>query len=378
MSIYALKKQLLASGRSKSISNIRENNTIIYRLMRNEGPFEMKYRVLGRTGFKVSELGLGGHEYARFLNPYHFPERKAEKPVGHDELVKTQSPRTKIIECAINAGVNYFDTGLIEECQSLGYSLKTLGRRNEVHIAAEVITPVARLSTVPRARWRDTILEAIDERLNVLGTDRIDVFNVHGVSEGYSRERFEFVIEVLKEIRSQGKIRAIGTADHRLSFIGELIRRFDCFDSIMIPYNFHRQEAKTLFPLCKALDVGIIVMKPFCWPYYGLSFTNFCPEGYETRGFSPAQTALRWILKSPEVSTIVPGTNTMTELEENVGAVSKEGEVDDSVLKKSLEIAKSSEGIKKLKALNKKDDVARTRAYIRGYAKMALEGWTDY
>ncbi len=346
--------------------------------MRDEGTFVMKYRILGRTGFKVSELGLGGHEYARFLNPYHFPERKAEKPVGHDELVTTQSPRTKLIEYAINAGVNYFDTGLIEECQSLGLSLKTLGRRNEVHIAAEMMTPVARLNTVPRAKWRDTILEAINERLNVLGTMRIDVFNVHGVSEGYSRERFEFVIDVLKEARSQGKIRAIGAADHRLSFIAELIRKFDCFDSIMVPYNFHRQEAKILFPLCKALDVGIVVMKPFCWPYYGLSFTNFCPEDYEASVFSPAQTALRWILKSPEVSTIVPGTNTMAELEENVGAVSKEGELDDGILKKSLEIAQSPEGKEKLRALNKKEDVARTRAYIRGYAKMALEGWTDY
>ena len=188
----------------------------------------------------------------------------------------------------------------------------------------------------------------------------------------------EFVIDLLKEVRSQGKVRAIGVADHQPVFIAELIRKFDCFDSVMIQYNFHRQEAKTLFPLCKALDVGIVAMKPFCWPYYGLSFTNFLPESYESRIFSPAQTALRWILKSPEVCTIVPGTNTMTELEENLGAVSKEGELDDGILKKSLEIAKSPEGIKKLKALNKKDDVARTRAYIRGYAKKALEGWSVY
>jgi len=338
----------------------------------------MKYRILGRTGFRVSELGLGGHEYARFLNPYHFPERKAEKPVNHDELVKTQSPRIKLVESAINVGVNYFDTGLIEEAQSLGLSLRTLGRRNEVHIAAETMTPVARLKTVPRAKWRDTMLEGIDERLSVLETDHIDVFNVHGVSEGYTRERFEFVLDVLKEARSQGKIRAIGAADHNMSFIAELIRMFDCFDSIMVPYNFYSREAKDLFPLCKVLNVGIVVMKPFCWPYYGISFTNFCPKDYKATTFSPAQTSLRWILRSPEVSTIVPGTNTVAELEENVGAISKEGEVDEGILKKSLETALSPEGKEKLKALNKMEDVARTRAYIRGYAKRALEGWTDY
>jgi hypothetical protein len=119
-------------------------------------------------------------------------------------------------------------------------------------------------------------------------------------------------------------------------------------------------------------------MKPFCWPYYGIAFTNFCPEGYEIGDFSPAQTALRWILKSPEVSTIVPGTNTIAELEENIAAVSKEGEVDNEILKKCLEIAESPEGKEKLRILNKKGDIARTRAYIRGYAKKALEGWTDY
>jgi aryl-alcohol dehydrogenase-like predicted oxidoreductase len=339
----------------------------------------MKYRILGRTGFKVSELGLGGHEYARFLSPFHFSQRrKPDEPVEHDELVKTQPPRTKLIESAINAGINFFDTGLIEECQSLGLSLKTLGRRNEVYIAAEMMTPVAHLATVPRAKWRDMILEGIDHRLNVLGTTHIDVFNIHGVADGYSRERFEFVVDMLKEVRSQGKIRAIGTADHKLDFIAELIRRWDCFDSIMIPYNFHVREAETIFPLCQALNVGVVVMKPFCWPYYGLSFTNFLPEKYETSAFTPAQTALRWILKSPDVSTIVPGTNTMAEFEENLGATLKEGKIDDGVLKESLRIAQSLEGKEKLKTLNKKEDVARTRAYIRGYAKMALEGWSVY
>jgi hypothetical protein len=68
----------------------------------------------------------------------------------------------------------------------------------------------------------------------------------------------------------------------------------------------------------------------------------------------------------------------MAELEENIAAVSKEGEVDDGLLKKCLETALSPEGKEKLRTLNKKGDIARTRAYIRGYAKMALEGWTDY
>ena len=340
----------------------------------------MKYRVLGRTGFKVSEIGLGGHEYERFLNPYHFPgKRKPEEPVDDKELRCTQSSRNKLIERAIDAGVNYFDTGVIEECQSLGLALRTLGRRDEVHVAAEMMGPVARLQSFPKAKWRDVMLEGVDERLNVLGTKHIDVFNVHEVSSGYSRERFEYVIDVLKEVKAQGKILSISVADHQPSFIAELMRKFDCFDSIMVPYNYQHQETKqTLFPLCKALDVGVVVMKPFCWPYYGISFTNFVPEGYEKGTFTPAQTALKWILKSPEVSTIVPGTNTMAELEENVAVAAQDNEIDEELLKKCLETAESPLGKEKLKKLTKKEEIARTRAYIRGYAKRALEGWTEF
>jgi aryl-alcohol dehydrogenase-like predicted oxidoreductase len=51
----------------------------------------------------------------------------------------------------------------------------------------------------------------------------------------------------------------------------ELMRRHDCFDTVMVRYNYHLQEAReALFPLCKALDVGVVVMKPLTWPYYGI------------------------------------------------------------------------------------------------------------
>ena len=335
----------------------------------------MNYRVLGRTGFKVSELGLGGHEYARFLNPVHYPgERKAEEEVSPEELLKSQGPRNELIEKAIDAGVNYFDTGLVEEAQSLGLALKTLGRRNDVRIAAETLWPVRRLKDLPKSKWRDAVSEWVGRRLRVLQTDHIDVFNVHTPEDNYSPERFEVVIEGLKEIKDEGTIMAIGAASHELRFLAELIRKYDCFDSIMIPYNFHRQEAReVLFPLCKAVDVGVVVMKSFCWPYYGISFAHFCPPDLETGGYTPSQLSLRWILSSPEVSTIAPGTNTMKELEENLATFTKEEKMDEGVLKQCLETALSPKGRAKLRQLRQDKEIARTRAYIRGYAQRALQ-----
>ena len=334
----------------------------------------MKYRILGRTRFRVSELGLGGHEYARFLNPVHYPgERKAEEEVSPEELSLSQGPRNELIEKAIDAGVNYFDTGLVEEAQSLGLALKTLGRRKDVYIAAETLWPVRRLNDIPKSEWRDAVSEWVNGRLRVLQTDHIDVFNVHMPEDSYSRERFEKVVECLKQIKDEGRISAIGAACHRLRFLAELIRKYDCFDSIMIPYNYHRQEAReVLFPLCKALNVGVVVMKPFCWPYYGISFAHFRAPNLKTDGYTPSQISLKWILSSPEVSTIVPGTNTIEELEENLATFTKEEKIDEGVLKKCLDTALSKQGRERLGELRQDEEIARTRAYIRGYADRAL------
>ncbi len=345
------------------------------RYLVSSGLWMMRYRVLGRTGLSVSELGLGGHEYARFANLHHFPgERGLEEEVGIEELSKGQDARDRLIERAIDAGVNYFDTGLVEECQSLGSALRTLERREDVHIAAESLWPIKRLKESPRSKWRRTVSEWVERRLKLLQTEYVDVFNIHTPETEYSRERFEFVIDALRDVKEQGSIHAIGCSSHSLRFLAELIRKYDCFDSVMVPYNYQLQEAKEiLFPLCAALDIGVVVMKPFCWPYYGISFTHFCPLGVETGGYTPSQTSIRWILESPEVSTIVPGTNTIPELEENLAVFAEEHRVDEGVLRRCLKTAQSLKGKDKLEALSKGEGVAPTRKDMIEYAKRALK-----
>ncbi|MGQ9781345.1 MAG: hypothetical protein ACUVQ8_03705 [Nitrososphaeria archaeon] len=81
----------------------------------------MKYRVLGRTGLNLSELGVGGHEYRRWLNPIHF---KIERDLK--EFLETQPQRNRLIEKAINSRINFFESSLKEEAESLGLALKAL------------------------------------------------------------------------------------------------------------------------------------------------------------------------------------------------------------------------------------------------------------
>ena len=139
---------------------------------------------------KVSELGLGGHEYARFLNPHQFPgKRGLEEEVSPEELSKGQDARIKLVERAVGSGVNYFDTGLIEECQSLGLTLKTLGIRGDVHIAAESLWPLRILKETPRDSWRKIVSEWVEGRLRLLQTTYIYVFNLHTPEADYSPDR---------------------------------------------------------------------------------------------------------------------------------------------------------------------------------------------
>jgi aryl-alcohol dehydrogenase-like predicted oxidoreductase len=327
----------------------------------------MDYRVLGRTGFQISVIGLGGHEYARCLNPQHFPDENGDR-IDPDSKVE-QEKRNRLIERAISLGVNYFDTTLAMEAHSLGSALNKLDMRKEVYLSAEIINPLKKLEDTPKRAWRKTIREGINDRLGLLGTDYIDIFNLHTPENSFTEDRFETIIDTLVEGKERGEIKGIGATSHNPRFLAKLMEEYDCFDAITIPYNYHlRENGGILFPICESLNVGVIAMKPFSWPYYGVSFTHFSPVT-EGRNHTPAQTSLRWILNSPQISSAIPGTNTIGELGENIGTLDKVGEIDDTILQNSLEVAQSSKGEAILRELSINKGLRRDIQY---YAQRAL------
>jgi aryl-alcohol dehydrogenase-like predicted oxidoreductase len=310
----------------------------------------MRYRVLGRTKLFVSEIGLGGHEYRRPLPTtlLKWGETDMEK------FIATQSARNEIIKRAIEAGINYFDTTFMEEAMSLGNALKSIKiEREKIHIAAMIISPFRKMEENPRSKWIDIIKDEIERILRALHINYIDVFNLTFPEDNYSREKFNVIMSVFREAREEGKIKWIGSSSHEPYFLAELIRKHDCFDTVMVRYNYYLQEARrSLFPLCKAMEIGVVVMKPFCWPYYGIPFMRFGPvKGEEENPYTPAQLCLRWILKSPEVSTVVPSVNNLNELEENLAAISKEEKIDEKILSEYLKAATGPEAKEKLKKM---------------------------
>ncbi len=324
----------------------------------------MKYRVLGRTGLKVSEVGMGGHEYRRPL-----PTTLGRwGELDEEAFTRTQPARNQVIQAAIAAGINFFDATQPEETKSLGQALTGLERRPEVHVAIMILTPCSKLKEAPRSAWRQTIREDIEDTLRLLQAEYADLLHLHMPERDYSPQRLTAALEAVRELQAEKRIGFIGASSHQPQFLGEVMRKYDCFDAVMIRYNYHLQEARdAIFPLAKMLEVGVIVMKPLAWPFYGLPFTRFDPGDRGDDSVTPAQHALRWILQSPEVSTVVPGMNAIEELTENVAASTIEGKTDEGVLQRHLQTAHGPKGRAILSRLTEDP-----RVDTRHFAKSAL------
>jgi len=314
----------------------------------------LKYRVLGRTGLKVSELGFGGHEYRRPLPTTlgHWGE------IDGDKFTQTQPARNRLIKEAIGAGINFFDATQPEETKSLGLALKELGVKNDIHVAIMILTPLSKMSNAPRSEWRKIIRDDVEKTLKLLQAEYADLLNMHMPERNYSPQRLTVALEVLQELKEEGKIGFLGASSHQPRFLGEVMRKYDCFDSVMIRYNYHLQEVRNvIFPLAKMLEVGVVIMKPLSWPYYGIPFTRFDPGEEGGGSYTPAQHSLRWILNSSEVSTVVPGMNSREELKENLAAINKEGKVDEKLLERYLQTALGLKARKKLTNMLRDSDV---------------------
>ena len=325
----------------------------------------MRHRVLGRTRLKVSELGVGGHEYRRPL-----PTTLGRwGEIDLEEFMKNQPERNELIGKAIDAGINYFDATQPEEAKSLGLALKDLGARREVYAAVMILRPFIRMAEWPCKEWRDFIIDDVEDKLKLLQSDYADILNVHMPERGYTRKRISAALEVFDELKKTGKIGSLGASSHEPRFLAELLRKYDCFDSVMIKYNYNLQEAReVIFPLCKALNIGVVIMKPLCWPYYGIPFMRFGPvKGEEKLPATPAQICIRWILSSPEVSTVVPSMNSLAELEENVAAIIKEAKVDETLLDEYLKVAQGPQVKGKLLKMLEDPDMD-----IRHFARRTL------
>jgi uncharacterized protein len=228
----------------------------------------METRALGKTGLRVSAIGMG--------------------------CVQIASSRTDvavaIIRRALELGIIYFDAARTYGDAEVKLGLALEGARDEIV-----------LSTKTTGRTRDDTWQQITESLERLRTDFLDNCHLHALRLGDDmdlRLGAGGALEALLEARDQGLIRCIGLSSHRSDAAIAALDRFD-FDVILIPMNVvEREPLDELIPLCQERGVAVTVMKPLA------------------TGLLPARLALKWLLNQP-VACIVPGITTLEELEED-------------------------------------------------------------
>jgi aryl-alcohol dehydrogenase-like predicted oxidoreductase len=228
---------------------------------------------------------------------------------------------------AERAGVTYFDTTFTEEAQSLGVALKAAGaRREEITLSGMSIDMLKRLQDVEPSGWVRWAEAEVTERLRLLDTDFLDVFQICGMENGYSAERLEGALDGLRRVQSKGLVRFIGASSHDPELLARVIREQDPFDVAMTRLNYATGPCEALLEAVRERDVGFVAFKPFVWFEYGVPFLSVCRKIIERHGAGgdrrarPAAMALRWTLQFPEVSTVIPAVNSLSELVEDAGA----------------------------------------------------------
>jgi aryl-alcohol dehydrogenase (NADP+) len=301
----------------------------------------MEYVNLGRSGMQVSRICLGTLTFgSKQWRPYMLTEEESRP----------------IIERALALGINFFDTadmyslGVSEEI--LGRALAEMAQRSEVIIASKVYF---KMGQDPNAGGlsRKHIMDAVDKSLARLGTDYLDLYQIH-------RWDYETPIEetlrALDDLVAAGKVRYLGASSmHAWQFAKALFiaDRFGWsrFVSMQNHYNLvYREEEREMIPLCLDQGVGLIPWSPLARGFLAgnryqegggatLRAENdpladelyFRPSDFEVvkrvktvagrHGASPAQIALAWLLHRPGVTAPIVGVRSIRHLEESVASL---------------------------------------------------------
>lgn len=228
---------------------------------------------LGRTGLMVSRVGMGGIPIQR--------------PSPEDSF--------KVINRALDLGVNFIDTSIAYGDSEIIIGKGIAGRRDEVILAT-------------KGGWRskEGTLGNIESSLKRLGTDYIDLYQLHNIRD---LEAFNHVIsnggslEALQEAMEKGKILQIGFSSHNLD-VARMGVESGLFETVQFPFNFIAREAEAkLIAHAKKHDVGFIGMKPFA----GGNITD-------------ARLAIGYVLRHDNVVPD-PGIEKVEEIEEIVSLV---------------------------------------------------------
>jgi len=301
----------------------------------------MDYIKLGNTGLDVSRICVGCMSFG-------IPER------GMAPWSLTEDNSRPIIKKALEMGINFFDTaniysdGTSEEI--VGRALKDYANRDEIVLATKVYF---RMHEGPNGAGlsRKAIMSEIDKSLQRLGTDYVDLYQIHRWD--YSTP-IEETMEALHDVVKAGKARYIGASSMYAWQFSKALHvaeknGWTRFSTMQNMYNLlYREEEREMLPLCKEEKIGVIPWSPLAkgrltrdWGTVTERSENdaigakFFPESSEAdrkivervkelaekRGLPRAQIALAWVLHKQVVSSPIVGATKTSHLEDAVKAL---------------------------------------------------------
>lgn len=306
----------------------------------------MDYVKLGSTGLDVSHLCLG-------CMTFGVPEAGV-----HDWTLGEDDSRP-IIKRAVEQGINFFDTANSYSAGTseiiVGKLLKEFTRRDEVVIATKVFFPEGMLEggAAPNRKGlsRKAIMTEIDASLTRLGTDYVDLYQIHRWDYGTPIEE---TMEALHDIVKAGKARYIGASSmFAWQFAkAQEVARANGWTRFVTMQNYvnllYREEEREMIPLCKDQGVGLIPWSPMARgrltrpageqtkrsesDAFGHSLYAATEDADNAvigaveriahlRGVPMAQIALAWVLTKPEVSAPIVGASKPHHLNDAIAAL---------------------------------------------------------
>ncbi|MBW3130714.1 aldo/keto reductase [Hymenobacter profundi] len=301
----------------------------------------MDYIRLGNTGLHVSRICLGTMTYG--------------KPTERWPWALDEEQSRPFIKQALEKGINFFDTadvyadGASEEV--VGRALRDFAKRDEVVLATKVFNPMGP-GPNNKGLSRKHIMSAIDASLKRLGTDYVDLYQIHRWDYNTPIEE---TLEALHDVVKAGKARYIGASSMYAWQFAQALYLADLhgwtrFVSMQPHYNLvYREEEREMLPLCEDQKIGVIPWSPlarglltggrskerneteraktdaFSKSLYGrdddFAVADRVTEIAEERGLPAAQIALAWVLSKSVITAPIVGASKSGHLDDAVAAV---------------------------------------------------------
>ena len=290
----------------------------------------MEYKILGRTGLKVSVAGLGCGGPSR---------------LGMRNDPQTTNHAVALVRQAINLGVNFLDTAQNYGTEAVVGKAIAGTPRDRLVISTKKTLPPADHSD-PEAE----VIKGLEQSLKLLGTDYIDVYHLHGVEpkdQAFAKDR---LMPAMRRLKDQGKIRFIGVTE---GFVVDSAHKVlqegleeDLWDVVMVGFSLLNPSArKTVFPLTRSKRVGVLNMfavrralsqperlKEMCDELVAKgmigkdALDGRDPLGFllrETDAATIPEAAYRYCRHEQGVDVVLFGTGNPDHLKENVAAILK-------------------------------------------------------